>query len=317
MFREVPFGQDADFSRTALKARFNGDLANDLGNLLNRTLSLVGRFFGGVLPAPTAVDESMAQVVATGADNAAAALDDILLQNALESIWTIVSAGNKYIDEKAPWKLMKEGKTDEAGTVLYTVLDGVRSAAVLLRPFMPNASQALWTQLGCTTPIEAETWADARTPHRLVPGTTVAVGTPIFPRIDPNRKPEVKPVAESPAAPAKEAVEPEPRITFDDFKKVQLKVAKVLTAERVPKADKLLHMTIDVGEPEPRDLVAGIAQHYSPEEMVGRSIIIVANLQPAKIRGIESNGMLLAAEADGQVILLGPQGELPPGASIR
>lgn len=125
-------------------------------------------------------------------------------------------------------------------------------------------------------------------------------------------------MSEAPAPPAEAppVVETE-RITIDDFKKVQLKIAKVLTAERVPKADKLLQMTIDVGESEPRSLVAGIAQHYTPDEIVGRSIVIVANLQPAKIRGIESNGMLLAAEADGKVIVLGPQGDLPPGASVR
>lgn len=318
IFREVPFGQDADFSRAALKNRFNGDLANDLGNLLNRTLSLVGKFFGGALPKPTSVDTAMAEVVARASDGAAQALDNVLLQGALESIWTIVAAGNKYIDEQAPWKLMKQGSTDEAGTVLYTVLDCVRSAATMLRPFMPNASVAIWLQLGCETPITGETWAHARTPHRLVPGSTVQAGTPIFPRIDPSRKPVQKPAGTPSAPPVEQPADTATdRITIDDFKKVQLKVAKVLTAERVPKADKLLHMTIDVGEDEPRNLVAGIAQHYSPDEMVGRTIVVVANLQPAAIRGIESNGMLLAAEADGKVLVLGPQGDLPPGASVR
>ncbi|HEY3413429.1 MAG TPA: methionine--tRNA ligase [Armatimonadota bacterium] len=318
IFREVPFGQDADFSRAALTKRFNGDLANDLGNLLNRTLSLVGKFFEGVLPKPSGLDPATSDIVTKAAAGAAEALDDVQLQAAIESIWTIVTAGNKYIDEQAPWKLMKEGKAEQAGTVLYTVLDCVRSAAILLRPFMPNATEAIWKQLGCTTPLSSETWASACTPQRLAPGTRVETGTPIFPRIDPARKPEAKPAVTAPApAVAAPDIPDIERITIDDFKKVQLKVAKVLTAERIPKADKLLQMTIDVGEDEPRNLVAGIAQHYTPEEMIGRTIIVVANLQPAKIRGIESNGMLLAAEADGRVILLGPQGDLPPGASVR
>jgi methionyl-tRNA synthetase len=318
IFREVPFGQDADFGRAALKNRFNGDLANDLGNLLNRTLSLVGKFYGGVLPKPQGVEPAMAEVVANAADGAAKALDNVLLQGALEAVWTIVAAGNKFIDEQAPWKLMKQGDAERAGTVLYTVLDSVRSVAVLLRPFMPNAAEAIWKQLGCETPLADETWADARTPHRLHPGTRVEPGTPIFPRIDLTRKAEPKAVpAPIPAEPKAPEATLQERITIDDFRKVHLKIARVLSAERIPKADKLLHMTIDAGEPEPRQLVAGIAQHYSPEEMVGKSIVIVANLQPAKIRGIESNGMLLAAEADGRVILLGPQDELPPGASIR
>ncbi|HEY3268043.1 MAG TPA: methionine--tRNA ligase [Armatimonadota bacterium] len=330
VFREIPFGQDADFSRSALKARFNGELANDLGNLLNRTLALVDKYFQGVLPERLRAEDGMAAIVSKAAADAAAALEDIRFQEALEAIWTIVSAGNKFIDERAPWKLQKEGNTAEAGHVLYTVLDAVRSVAILIQPFMPVAAQAIWTQLGIPEELAAQSWESAAASGRLPSRIPAHSGAPIFPRIDPRRKQETMaqmdqtpaPVAAEtanrPEPPASPAAEPEsPRITIDDFRKVELKVARVLTAERVPKADKLLHMTIDVGEPEPRSLVAGVAQHYTPEEMVGKSIIVVANLQPAKIRGVQSNGMLLAAEADGKVILLGPLGDLPPGASVR
>jgi methionyl-tRNA synthetase len=200
--------------------------------------------------------------------------------------------------------------------VLYAVLDALRSVATLVRPMMPHVSAAIWDQLGVTTPLDAERWQDAREAGRLKPGTTVRVGQPIFPRIDTKRKmderaspaPAAAPIPEAPATPV---------ITIDDFKKVTLKVARVLSAERIPKADKLLHLTVDAGEEAPRSLIAGIAQHYAPEDLVGLSVIIVANLLPATIRGVESNGMVLAGEADGKVVLLGPQGELPPGTGVR
>jgi methionyl-tRNA synthetase len=331
VLREAAFGQDAHFSRAALKRRFNVELANDLGNLLNRTLSLVEKYFHSVVPKPENVEEPIAEVVRAAAENAAAALDDLRPQDALEAIWTIISAGNRYIDEQAPWKLQREGNTARAGTVLYTVLDSVRSAAIMLQPFMPSAAEAIWTQLGIPADLTAQSWEDARTAHRLPSDIPTRPGAPIFPRIDPRKKEEAvarmeqtdktipaapSPVAGIPAVPD-EAEDTTGRIGIADFQKVRLKVAKVLTAEAIPKAKKLLKLTVDAGEATPRQLVAGIAGHYEPEALIGRSVIIVANLEPATIRGIESNGMVLAGEAGDHVVLLGPQEDLPPGAEIR
>lgn len=339
VLREAPFGQDATFTLAALTRRFNTELANDLGNLLNRTLALVEKYFNTVVPKPENVEQSITNVIEEAARNAADALDDLRPQDALESIWTIVAAGNRYIDEQAPWKLQREGETARAGTVLYTVLDAVRSAAILLQPFMPAATQAIWAQLGIPAELKAQTWEDAATPHRLPWDNPTHPGAPIFPRIDPKKKqeavarmeqegnpktpaaphpdlpiPAVPQGAEAGEAPAPEA---EPRIGIADFQKVRLKVAKILAAEAIPKAKKLLKLTVDAGEAAPRTLVAGIAEHYQPEDLVGLSVVIVANLEPATIRGIESNGMVLAAEAGEHVVLLGPRGDLPPGAGVR
>jgi len=332
VLREAPFGQDATFSLAALTRRFNTELANDLGNLLNRTLSLVEKYFHSVVPEPESVEETMRNVVASAAADAAEALDDLRPQDALESIWAIVAAGNRYIDEQAPWKLQREGNTARAGTVLYTVLDMLRSAAILLQPFMPRATEAIWTQLGVPADLRAQGWEDAATPHRLPWDIPTRPGAPIFPRIDPKKKQEAVARMEElgnekvPAAPhpdlpipavPEDAAEAGERISIDAFQKVQLKVARIVSAEPIPKAKKLLKLTVDAGEAAPRTLVAGIAEHYQPEDLPGRSIVIVANLEPATIRGVESNGMILAAEAGEHVVLLGPQGDLPPGAKVR
>lgn len=334
VLREAPFGQDATFTMAALTRRFNTELANDLGNLLNRTLSLVEKYCRTVVPKPENVEQSITDVIQEAAKNAAGALDDLRPQDALEAIWTIVAAGNRYIDEQAPWKLQREGNTARAGTVLYTVLDALRSTAILLQPFMPAATQAIWAQLGIPAELKAQSWEDAATPHRLPWDMPTQPGAPIFPRIDPKKKQEAVARMEqegnekTPAAPhpdlpvpavpeTAKAAEQEPRISIEDFAKVKLKVAKVLEAEAIPKAKKLLKLTVDAGEGQPRTLVAGIAGYYEPEDLVGRSVVIVANLQPATIRGIESNGMVLAAEAGEHVVLLGPQGDLPAGASVR
>jgi methionyl-tRNA synthetase len=332
VLREAVFGQDAVFSQAALTRRFNGELANDLGNLLNRTLALVEKYFHGVTPKPENVEEEMVEKVRGASAGAAAALDDLRPQDALESIWTAIAAGNRYVDEQAPWKLQREGNNARAGTVLYTVLDTLRSVAILLHPFMPKATEAIWTQLGVPADLKAQSWEDAATPHRLAWETPVRQGAPIFPRIDPRKKEEAVARMEQndlttpavpdasvpvPTAPAAAVEDPGERIRIEDFQRVRLKVAKVLTAEPIPKAKKLLKLSVDAGEAAPRTLVAGIAGHYEPADLVGRSVIIVANLEPATIRGIESNGMVLAGEAGEHVVLMGPQEDLPPGSDIH
>lgn len=317
ILRDIPFGQDGDFSRSALVSRFNSDLANDLGNLLNRTLALVNRLFVGTVPPPHPDETALAGTTAAAYDRATEALDDLRLNEALEAIWTAVSAGNKYIDGKAPWALHKAGDVERAGGVLYAVLDTLRSVALMIRPTMPHVAAAMWDQLGIATPLAEARWQDAREAGALPAGTEIRAGQPIFPRIDPKRKMTDQPRPASESTPAAPAEAKEDVITIDDFKKVKLKVARILTAERVPKADKLLHLTVDAGEGEPRELVAGIAAYYTPEELVGKDVVIVANLAPATIRGIRSNGMILAAESDGKVVVLGPMGEVAPGAGIR
>ncbi len=315
LLREIQFGQDGDFRRQSLVTRFNTELANDLGNLLNRTLSLVGKFFDGVLPTPESDSADLAPVICEAHNSATTALNEMRLHDYPSALWTVIDAGNKYINNEAPWNLHKAGNLERCGTVLYNTLDAVRAVAIAACPMMPTAAQAIWEQLGLEGRVVDQPWESAGRAGLLPPGTTVKAGQPVFPRIDPNRKPAPAPAPAQPVE-AKPVVEEE-LVTIDDFKRIHLKVARILTAEPIPKANKLLKMTIDIGEAEPRSLIAGIAEHYKPEELPGRSIIVIANLQPAVIRGVQSQGMLLAAEADGKVILLGPQGDLPPGASVR
>ncbi|MHB0913520.1 MAG: methionine--tRNA ligase [Armatimonadota bacterium] len=305
LLREVTFGLDGDFSVQALVGRFNSDLANDLGNLLNRTLPLLHNFRGGVVPEPVEDHESavLRNMVGATADEVAAHMDELRFSEALGAIWAVVGRANKYMEEQAPWKLAKDPDcAKRLDTVLYTVLETVRAVAVLVAPFMPAASEAIREQLG-TGPIER--WEDAGTWGKLAPGTQTRAPKPIFPRIDTKRK-ETK---------VEEEKKPE-YLSFDDFKKVQLAVGKVLSAEKVEGADKLLKLQVSLGTEE-RQVVAGVAKWYEPESLVGREVVMITNLAPAKIRGVESQGMLLAADLDGAAVLLSPDKEVPPGSTIR
>jgi methionyl-tRNA synthetase len=316
LMREVTFGLDGDFSISGLIGRFNSDLANDLGNLLNRTLPLLHNYRGGIISQPGCDDEggkALSDLVKSAADEAAERLDKLQFSEALGAIWTVVGRANKYMEEQAPWKLAKdESCKAKLDTVLYTVLETVRAVAILISPFMPSVAEAIWEQLGIEKPLSEQRWIDAETWGGLKPGTKTGLPKPIFPRIDARRKAAVK--AEKPAPPKKEK-EME-QISFDEFKKLELRIGKVVSAEKVPGADKLLQLTVDLGT-EQRPVVAGIAQWYSPEELVGREVVIVANLAPAVIRGAESRGMLLAADLNGTAVLLGPDKEVPPGSAVR
>jgi methionyl-tRNA synthetase len=306
--REVPFGVDADFSWAALKLRFNSDLANDLGNLLNRTLSMVGTYFGGVIPEPVSVPEELKSELETTAAEAETAFKKLEFSRGLEAIWRFIGEGNRYIDSGAPWKLMKEEKTAEAGTVLYSVLEMMRAVAVMISPVMPTVAREIWTQLGDPKDFDTVRWHESKVWGLLPTGMKIKGPQPIFPRLEDKPKKEEK---------SKETnVEGEQLISYDEFRKLDLRIAEIKRAEKVAGADKLLQLTVDDGEGE-RTIVAGVALWYEPESLVGRKIVLLANLQPAKIRGVESNGMMLAADIEGRAVILKPDEDVPTGSKVR
>ncbi|HUV03786.1 MAG TPA: methionine--tRNA ligase [Armatimonadota bacterium] len=309
LMREVTFGLDGDFSVGGLIGRFNSDLANDLGNLLNRTLPLLHKHRGGIVPQPDDREtQAFSDLVTATANEVANHIDRLQFSEALQAIWAVIGRANKYMEEQAPWKLAKdETCRAKLDTVLYTVLETVRAIAILIQPFMPSAAEAIWEQLGIEEPLASQKWVDAETWGRLKPGTHTRSPKPIFPRVDTRR------AAAEPAPIEEEQVE---QISFDEFKRLDLRVGKIVAADRVPGASKLLQLTVDIGA-ELRPMVAGIAQWYSPEELVGKQVVVIANLAPATIRGVESRGMLLAADVDGTAVLLEPDKEVPPGSTVR
>ena len=326
LLREIPFGSDGDFSKPALIHRFNADLANDYGNLLNRTLPLVERHFDGRLPArgpETGGDRVFRETAAAVAARLDGLIDRLDFRAALEAVWEILGAANVYLDREAPWREIGAGNVERAGTILYNTLEAARAATILLSPWLPTATQRAWEQLGLDgSPAEARL-GDAARWGGLAAGARVRPGTPIFPRI------ETKPAAKSQAARATAASASKRagdgdvttrgnvvgQISIDEFKKIELRIAEILEAKLVAGADKLLELRIKIGD-ETRTLAAGIAQYYRPADLVGRKIVVVANLQPRKVRGVESQGMLLAASHGDQVILLTPEKDIPSGAPV-
>lgn len=320
---EMRFGEDSEYTYEGYCRRFNSDLANDLGNALNRTLAMAHRYIGGVLP-DTMVDPDISSAVAEATSGYSQAMAIFRFDRALESVWALVAAMNRHIDERAPWNLMKEGKTAEAGRALYSVAEGLRITAALLSPFMPFVADEVERQLGMrrSTPRK---WEEACTMGLLRPGHALGLAEPIFPRIDltkeattnmeePPTRPDVTPP--TPVETPITTIELDNLVSFDEFKKLELRVARITSAEPHPNANKLLRLVVDVGGSE-RQLVAGIAGAYEPDALVGKLIVIVANLKPAVIRGVESQGMLLAATVGDKAILLTPDQSVPPGSSVK
>lgn len=309
VLREIPFGADGDFNKPALIGRFNADLANDYGNLLNRTLPLVVRDFGGVLPAPGPEEGTDAALRALASATADAAYEHVRRLNfsqALAEIWHLLGAANKYIDEEAPWTAIKRKRPDRAGTILYHTLEALRIGTILLSPVLPTATQRVWEQLGIERSLAAQRLDDARRWGGLPAGLRVRPGLPIFPRIETRFRV---------AATAKGANAMQ-EITIDEFRRLDIRVAQITAAERVPATDKLVKLTVDIGD-EMRTLVAGIATHYQVADLVGRRIVVLANLQPRTVRGVESRGMLLAATwGDDDVAILSVDGAVPAGARV-
>lgn len=310
MLREVTFGLDGVFSMDSVVDRFNADLANDLGNLLNRSLPLVHRFLGGLLPGP-AGGSHLAEETETTRLIYEQAMDQCDFSGALEALWRLVGRANKFLDERAPWNLHKAGKTAEAGQVLYEVADVARCIALGVAPFMPHVAQQMWRQLGLDGAGVTMSWQDFA-PARTPAGTAVGEPRPIFPRIDVNKLQRTQ--EEQKTGKEKSAGAP---VTLAEFARLDLRAGKIIAAERVPKADKLLKLTVDVGESQPREIVAGLAPRFQPEELVGLTVVVVANLEPATIRGVKSQGMVLAAGEQEPVAMVVLTPECPPGTKVR
>ena len=317
ILREMVFGLDADFSEEALVGRLNADLANDLGNLVSRATTLIVNFggirrgwqAGDVGELETRLERRSAQVIR----DVAAALDEFAFQRALTAIWAFVGSVNGYVDTTQPWALAKdETQRTRLDVVLYALGESLRFLGIILTPFLPDAATKIRVGLGQSG---EPTLADAVW-GRLTAGTRVQKVSGLFPRVDDKNKSDLPygatrtssgppTVQTGPAAPA----------TISDVGKLELRVAEVLTAEPVPKSKKLLKLTVSLGG-EPRTLVAGIAEHYAPAELVGKKVVVVANLEPVKLMGIESNGMVLAASTEGKLAVLTVDRDLPPGATI-
>ncbi|MFA8438995.1 methionine--tRNA ligase [Pueribacillus sp. YX66] len=306
LLREVPFGSDGVFTPESFVDRLNHDLANDLGNLLNRTIAMIDKYFGGTIPSyvgpVTAFDKSITDLANKTRANVESAFDKMEFSVALSSIWKLVSRTNKYIDETEPWKLVKdEQRKEELASVMVHLAESLRHIAVLLQPFMTETPQKIATQLGLDDK-KALSWESLTDFGKAVSGTTVQKSDPIFPRLDVKEEVDyILSKMQGTSVQKDEAIkEQSDEITIDDFNKVELKVAEVLAVERVKKADKLLKLQLNVGG-EKRQVVSGIAKYYTPEELVGKKVVCVTNLKPVTLRGEKSEGMILAGEQDGKL----------------
>jgi methionyl-tRNA synthetase len=312
LLREVHFGLDGSFSLRALLGRFNADLANDLGNLLNRTLPLIDRYLESTLS--VAGSGALAGVIEAQVALAAAALEALDFRGYLEAVWELLAAGNKLIDEQQPWTLYKQGSTEACGAVLYDAADLVRVVATLVWPVMPEVSAEIWRQLGLSgrTDLLALEYCRAG----LFPtGTRTEKGAPIFPRVDlAALDAEASKQAAPVAAKEKEPVE---TIKYEQFAQLDLRAGKVLDVAPVPESDKLFQLTVDLGEEEPRTVVAGLAGAFGARELLDAYVVVVANLEPAKIRGVVSNGMVLAVGDKEPLALVTVDRDVPPGAKVR
>ena len=346
LMREVGFGQDGDFSHQNLVGRYNGELANGLGNLLNRIVaSIVKKNLDGLVPAvyqpaPLNKDENDSEwlldthlIIDAGkaADRAAVYMEKLQFHRALDTIWELIAAANRYVDSTEPWKLAKEGNKERLDEVCYVVLESLRWLSIMLWPFMPQKCDGLRKQLGLAPlmpTVSLDAWPSAW--GGLAAGTQTAPGTALFPRIDddeqknlferlgllkaaPAKRQKAKPM---PVNESESKIETE-LIEFEDFKKIDLRVGIVKEAENVPKSKKLLKLKIDIGEAEDRQILAGISEHYEAEELIGKRVVVVANLKPRKMMGLESQGMVIAASDDEGLSALFVDKDLKPGSRAK
>ncbi|MCD6239244.1 MAG: methionine--tRNA ligase [Thermotogae bacterium] len=314
LLREITFGYDGDFSEKRLMERINSDLANDLGNLVLRTLAMIEQNFNSRVSKPSismSTDESLKELALETIGKFFDAMDSYKFTDALTILWKLIKRGNKYIDETEPWLLAKDAsKKERLGTVLYNLAEVIRIVALLLKPIMPDTSYKIYEQLGI------KGWEDAADEAlkewgMLKVNSVIHKGKPLFPRLDIEKEERVIKLMEKKKG--------ENLVTIEDFKKLDMRVAKIERLEKIPNADKLFRLEIDVGPLGKRQLVAGLAKYYTPEELVGKKIVIIANLKPARIFGLISNGMLLASEDGKHVKVLtvdDPEDEVAPGAVI-
>ncbi len=321
LMREMVFGLDSNFSEDALVHRINSDLANDLGNLFSRVLAMAHKYFKGVVPSvDQKVEKQLKLSLETSACHAInqyeAAMESFAFHNAIAAIWKLISHMNKYIDSTEPWVLAKEKTAkSQLEIVIYNLLEGLRIAAGLIYPIMPETADTMTKHLGIQIePGKSPSWYHVETLKKwgsLEPGTHLPKSITLFPRIDLSQVKSDLPKDTTPVIDLKS------EITIDDMNKIDLRVATVLSAEVIPKAKKLLKLTVDVGEKNERTIVAGIAESYHPDELVGRQVIVVANLKPAKLMGVISSGMLLAAVDGNKSVIVTLDKKVNPGAPLR
>jgi methionyl-tRNA synthetase len=326
LLREVPFGADGVFTPEGFVERINFDLANDLGNLLNRTIAMMNKYFDGVIPTYTGsqneFEKDLVRMNEESVKKYEEAMEDMQFSVALSTVWQLISRTNKFIDETQPWILAKdEAKREELGRVMVHLAESLRRIAVLLHPFLTETPKKIFQQLNITDQ-ELMTWESLQSFGRIPEGTkVVGKGEPIFPRLDLNE--EVEYIKQQMQGNTKQDEKKDDKeeekadmISIDDFMKVELRVAEVIHAEPVKKADKLLKLQLDLGD-EKRQVVSGIAKYYQPEELIGKKVICVTNLKPVKLRGELSEGMILAGEKDGVLSLASVDQSLPNGARVK
>ena len=322
LLREIQLGQDGNFSRDALISRINSDLANDLGNLLHRTLNMIGKFQGGKVYIPKITRDVDNSLITDAKETLAfykEAMGSMNLSEAVKKVWAFISRANKYIDETKPWALAKdESLKEELSATLYNLAASLRLISVMIEPYMPATAEKIWNQLALKEDFKNARLKDVENFNGIEDGHEVGKPEQLFPRIeieeDVKAKESKQVLSKKDNKKAKTKEKDNVEISFEDFSKIHLRVVKVIAAETVPDTEKLLRLTVDLGG-EKREIVSGIAKHYAPSDLIGKNVVMVINLKPAKIRGIVSHGMVLAASSGDDMELL--TSDLPIGSEVR